>query len=114
VSAFALDPRHPEMLYAARLAELVRSADGGATWKAVGDLPAEALPLADLVVDPRDGAVSTASPTRGVFRSTDQGKTWEPVSQGLPFLDVRLLALDPGAPGLFAVVEGAGIWALRF
>jgi photosystem II stability/assembly factor-like uncharacterized protein len=110
VTVLAQHPRS-RVLYAAG-STLARSTDGGATWTEIGELPAL---LRDLLVDPRgSGALYAAGHDAGVFRSTDQGRTWEPVSEGLPFSDVHLLALDPNAPGLFAAVGAAGIWGRRF
>lgn len=109
VKVLAQDPRSG-VLYAAG-SRLARSTDRGATWKVVRSIPAV---FTDLLFDPRGGGVLYAASEEGVFRSKDQGKTWDSLSEGLPFLNVRHLALDPSAPGLFAAVGGAGVWGRRF
>ncbi|MFE3762506.1 WD40/YVTN/BNR-like repeat-containing protein [Streptomyces sp. NPDC059104] len=49
---------------------------------------------------------------QGVLRSRDNGKTWHNTSAGLPSLDVRALAADPGQPCLYAGLHGGSVHRL--
>lgn len=119
--ALSRDPQRPQVLWAAGQLRLFKSLNGGATWFEIGrdiprDGPAGEPFFSDLVFDSRGGGiVYAATRNRGVFRSRDGGSTWEAINEGLPLLDVRVLALDPSTPGgLFVGTGGAGIWEGRF
>jgi hypothetical protein len=119
--ALERDPRYPRVLWAAGQSSFFKTTDDGATWVEIDPgFPPDILrgdPLfTDLAFDPRGGGILyAATQSRGIFRSRNGGETWEPINAGLPLLDVRVLAIDPSAPGgLFAGAEGAGIWEGRF
>ena len=116
--ALARDPRDSRILYAAGQFALFKSVDGGASWFRIdGSIetpdPNEQFVFLDLAFDPRLGGILYAATySRGVLRSRDGGATWETISDGLPLLNVSRLEIDPNVPGgLFAVTEGAGVWA---
>lgn len=107
---------------------LWRSADSGATWLPLDDLPF-ALPQ-KMVVDPSNPRTYyMATGDLGVFKSVDGGNTWAPSNNGIAETDVRTLAIDPVHPQtLYAVasspyvsttqyavyksVDGANHWSL--
>ncbi|HEX2641665.1 MAG TPA: hypothetical protein VHU81_01640 [Thermoanaerobaculia bacterium] len=112
LTAFAVDPDAPEVLYlgtqtyldsgatepSARPGRLLRSADGGRTW-------AEALEtevVRDIVVEPGAGGGGPrrawlATDALGVWRSADAGVTWNPANVGLHASELRWLL--PAAQG---------------
>jgi photosystem II stability/assembly factor-like uncharacterized protein len=74
VKALAIDPVHPNVLYAGAAAGgILRSTDRGASWAFAG-LASRSVNA--LVIDPRAPAVVYAGTDRGVFRTTDRGLTW--------------------------------------
>lgn len=78
---------------------LVRSLDGGSTWKPLGYPGA---PLAGGVAAAADGSALYAATTGGLRRSTDQGQTWQETA----FDRVGLaLAIAPDDPMDIAVVD---------
>lgn len=111
---------------------IVRSVDGGVTWKEADEgFPAGAdTSVHDVAFDPTDANVvyvSTAHEqvgnviTReifGVFKSTDQGKTWRAVNDGLSSLDVDSVKVSPKKNvfagtmnGIFVSMDGALHWS---
>ena len=113
VSALAVDPRNPEIVYAGTVdsadrdgprSGVFKSTDGGATWRVT---PAEpppkwqttATPLTPgdtslIVIDPHDSLTVYAAGD-GFFRSMDGGATW---SSSRVANYVNALALDPSRP----------------
>ncbi len=98
--AFALDPAHPDTLYAAGTyffhfsgygSFFVRSRDGGLTWKDLRE-PEDLIVLA---VDPGRSSVLYGLSKRHLFKSEDEARTWRRVGRGLPFAGQRTLAIDP-------------------
>ena len=98
VTDVALDPRNPDVLYAAAWqrrrhvwtligggpeSALYKSQDGGATWnKLTNGLPTEEMGRIGIAVSPADpdvvyAMVEAARESGGTFRSTDAGGSWE-------------------------------------
>ena len=86
-------------------AGVLKSTDGGQTWKQVntgiydGNVPA-------LVVSPgfaADRTVYAGTRTQGLFRSTDGGETWVQTGQGLP---------DGNVPHLSSASMSGALWLL--
>ena len=106
VHAIAFDPRDPRWVYAATDANgLLRSSDGGATWKYLqrGDLaPA-------LAVHPDRGGTVFSAGGRGSFAvSTDHGDSWRYSS--IPRLaDVRSIAVAPSDPDTLYAFSDRGL-----
>ncbi len=75
-------------------AQLLRSEDGGASWRSVA-VPGSAGAVA---VDPLDPATAYAAGTEGLYKSTDDGATWASV---LPTAEtVQAVAASPADPAL--------------
>ncbi len=126
ITAVALDPRRPSVVYAATFAEGVyKTLDGGKSWKHIkSDQPEPEYK--SIVLDPTSSdtvLVSTegGNINAGVHRSTDGGLTWSRALSRLPnSARVYALAIDPDNPkdvyagtfgdGVFKSVYGGGSW----
>jgi hypothetical protein len=76
---------------------LWKSADSGATWAPIDDLPF-ALVRA-LVVDPSNpNTLYAATGDLGVFKSLDGGVNWTRSSTGIAGTNIQALAIDPAHP----------------
>jgi len=131
VSALALHPTNPRILYAGTdTSGVFKSVDGGATWRlsSTGLGLSPYVWISDLVIERREpDTVYAATLVQGVFRSEDGGRSWAPASRGLPqargaFEDVRSLIPDPRSPrtlyagtlgGVFRSTDGGRTWKPR-
>ncbi|MDP9122065.1 MAG: hypothetical protein M3O15_11995, partial [Acidobacteriota bacterium] len=107
VSAFAIDPRSPDVLYLSGVsyvglghdqsAFVARSGDGGKSWKFIAP---DLSNLTVMVVDPLNPrTVYGAELGSRLWRSVDSGRTWTRTGAGLPFGGggdpITALAVDP-------------------
>jgi photosystem II stability/assembly factor-like uncharacterized protein len=143
-SALAIDPQDPETAYAITSADggwafgggmatiyesrVFKSRDGGATWRASGEVQTLKVPAAPnevpaktvfgsrVAIDPLDPDTLYAG-ALGVLKSTDGGTTWR--RTGLRRGDVDALVVDPEAPttlyagtdaGLFKSTDAGASW----
>jgi uncharacterized protein (TIGR03437 family) len=82
--SIAADPNSPLTLYAASAAGLMRSTDGGNTWKRLPGLPSGAN-LLSVTVDPTNSKVLYAATfPLGVFKTIDGGVSWTALNNGIP------------------------------
>src|SRR5436190_16428750 len=123
VSALAIDPASPNVVFAGSLSGVFKSTNGGASWV----LSNSGLPLtADvraLTIDPTSHTtIYLGTLINGAFKSTDGGATWTAINSGLnhPFI-VSVIAVDPTTPatvwagtddGVFKSVDGGSSWNL--
>jgi photosystem II stability/assembly factor-like uncharacterized protein len=101
VSAIAVSPADPEVIWAVTPAQSLRSADGGRTWKALG-----ALRFADIAADPGDARSAFAVDQTTAYRTTDGGESWRPLAPNRH--QPRHLAVAADGKVLY-VVTSAGI-----
>ena len=74
VNGFAVNPENPKVMFAAMRDGLFRSADGGQSWKPVGN---ELKNMAAVAINPkRADEVYAASEDGTLYVSTDRGTTW--------------------------------------
>lgn len=105
ISALAVDPVDPEIVYAAEGRILWISADGGRTW---GRTLLRARDVNSLHVAP-DRTVCATTPHGGLC-SEDQGGHWSPI-RGLPNRALRTLAFGPhDADRVLAGTGGKGVY----
>jgi photosystem II stability/assembly factor-like uncharacterized protein len=124
----AVAPAHSDVLVLGTSNGLYRSADGGKTWRTVGqrDFNATSVvnsgstmvaagvakPAHAIAVLNEQGRFAVA-PGHGMFLvSKDDGNTWSALSPtGLPAVAVQALAVDPASPStLLAVVRGGALY----
>jgi photosystem II stability/assembly factor-like uncharacterized protein len=94
VSQVAVGPATPGEIYAAAENSVVKSTDGGTTWKPTGALPIEGsyLDFYRLAVNPGTPGLVYVADEMGLFRSVDGGGVWQPASSLGTAYDV---AIDP-------------------
>ncbi len=96
--ALAFDPSDPAIVWGAMDFGLMRSTDGGATYRVVIHEPTYCL-----AIDPSNRSTIYAGTSRGLYRSTDRGSQWSPLLSGSATL-IREVALDPS--------DRANLWVL--
>ncbi|HVE65859.1 MAG TPA: hypothetical protein VNC59_04700, partial [Thermoanaerobaculia bacterium] len=95
VTALAVDPCDPAVVYAGTWGGIQRSTDGGATWSEPG-LPG--LFVSSLVLDPRQSSSIFAGTSAGLFWTTDSGTSW---TRFEPALAERIVSLAIDSSGRF-------------
>jgi photosystem II stability/assembly factor-like uncharacterized protein len=93
VDALVVDPRNPQTVYAAVVGVVLKSVDGGATWRRTGRRAGTSA----LVFDPKDPKVLYAAGD-GVARSEDGGASWTQLSNGIDRDSITALLIDPKNP----------------
>jgi photosystem II stability/assembly factor-like uncharacterized protein len=103
VAALALDPQHPETVYAGTDEKgVVKSMDGGRSWRPAG---LQGTNVGPLMLDPQHPeTVYAGKGENGAFKSTDGARTWRVLTM---LRGAELLALHPGNPAkLYAGSNG--------
>ncbi len=117
VNSAAVDPANPDRIFLSCGNGIVRSLDGGATWRMVTGW--QVSDVFEIAVDPNDGNRLYAATAWGPWRSTDGGDSWTFVDDGLAEHYTRSFALDPRNPrrlvlgtaaGLHVSTDGADSW----
>jgi photosystem II stability/assembly factor-like uncharacterized protein len=100
----------------APVASILKSTDGGKTWKALPVLPANTS-IGSLVLDPSTPSTFYAAgssftppgpPSWRILKSTDGGEHWNTYDVGLPAnTSITSLALDPVTAGVYVGYAGA-------
>lgn len=110
--SLAFAPGNPDVVFFGHHNGLMRSDDGGRTWRPAVQRPGfDAMSLAVAPgAPPRVTAMYAAG--HDVFQaSTDGGATWQPVAHDLPGTDIHGFAVSPDDPArLFAFVVGHGLF----
>ena len=83
IAALAVDPRHPETVFAATLdAGVFKSANGARKWRHL-DLPSAVSRVDALAIAAGDPKTIYAGTSRGVVKTTDGGRRWRATSSDL-------------------------------
>lgn len=118
VNQLAIDPSHPDTLYASAAlygCPTFKSTDGGASW---GPLPVPAKVVAQVFVAPSATSTLYAMNSGAVFQSADAGSTWRPLH--IPNVQPVSLAIDPTdashvfmatTTAIFGTTDGGATWA---
>ena len=114
VTAITVDPRQPQTVYAGTDNGVIKSLDGGRSWRtanaAMGGHGRDRgyMQVTALLVDNRDSrTVYATTDCAGVFKSSDGGRSWTPANSGLEPQCAwsYALALDPRAPRIIYAAD---------
>ena len=96
------------------LVRIAKSVDGGVNWTRADQNGLPDVPVARLILDPRDATHNTlfAATWVGVFRTTDGGATWSQYGVGLPNVIVRDLYMPPNGSYIRAGTYGRGFYEI--
>jgi photosystem II stability/assembly factor-like uncharacterized protein len=118
ITAMAMDPRNPAVVYVSTLSDVYKTTDGGASWHKTNG-PAGVVTFATDPSNP-DVIYTGSSPNGGVNKTTDGGLTWAAASSGVGTPAVFALAIKPDEPnvvfagtagfGAFRSTDGGGTW----
>ena len=109
VTALALSPLRPSIVFAASSEGLYRTTDGGGRWQLLAG-GIWKYKLDGVVIDPKNPAIVYAVGPGGVFKSTDGGENWGPAVIGLAGSRPTALAIDPGDPAILYVGTDKGVF----
>jgi photosystem II stability/assembly factor-like uncharacterized protein len=103
ITALVMDRSTGSTVYALTSANgIFKSADGGANWKALGNIAGVNV----LALDPTSSSTIYAGAATGIFKSADGGDSW--ASAELAGTPITVLAVDPLTPStLYAGGNGA-------
>ena len=113
VSAFAVAPSQPNIVYLVEFNQLSISRDGGKTWSTLaGATPSRVVALAVSPVSP--DVIYAGTESMGLYKSADAGTTWFAMNQGLGLepgvrLSVTAIAVDSQNPDSVYVARGAWV-----
>lgn len=100
ISSLAIDPVDPNVVYAGTSLNVLRTDDGGDTWK---DLNSAIRPVYGVAVSPVDHRIVLAATSRGIERSADSGETWTVAFRGRA--SARSVAFVPNTSTAYAGVD---------
>jgi len=117
VNSATVDPSDPDRIFLACGNGVVRSLDGGVTWRMVTGWRESDITV--IQVDPADGQNVYAASGWGIVRSRDGGDSWEAINDGLSEYFTRTMVLDAENPtrllagttsGLFVTENQGDSW----
>jgi hypothetical protein len=122
ISALAINPREPTILFAGSYDTIFRSETGGENWKVSytyenGDEDS----INTILIDPYNPNTIYASIyNQGIVKSIDDGANWQPINYGLDNMKILTMVMDPTnahvlyagtESGLYKSVNQGKIWA---
>jgi photosystem II stability/assembly factor-like uncharacterized protein len=118
VTAIAINPKDPTVLYGGTTGGMYRSDDGTMTCKNINnglipesDLMASmALGVNAIEIDHVNPDVVYAGTTKGLYRTTNKGEYWERIGRAIPEPFISSIVLHPSDPSLLYVGGPGGVW----
>ncbi len=112
IYALTVDPTNANLVYTATDSALLKSVDGGATWKPMtwNSAAAGGYPIA-VAVNPKHPGILYASSVAQIARSVDSGASWQTLraSGVLPIWAPSALIADPNLPeNIVVATDGSG------
>ncbi|MDP3769792.1 MAG: hypothetical protein U1A25_00365 [Candidatus Sungbacteria bacterium] len=103
---FLLDPTNPSRIYVSSSEGLLRSVDGGFTWKSIDLLlPNSLLPVTAVAISPGDASTIYVAAANEIHKSIDGGMTWSVtrLSIGVRIMGLIIHPSDPEI--MFAILS---------
>jgi len=121
VTALAVDPGRPDVLYAGTSSGVYKTTDGARTWAVVNTgmlepshaISSRALGVTVLTVDPHQPETVYAGTLDGLFKTLDGGRQWTRIGRDLVSQSIHALVLDPGRQDEVYVGGPAGVFTSR-
>ena len=113
-TSVAVDPLHPNVVYAGGTTGLTKSVDAGDTFVEIGASRFHGRWVSGIVVDPVNSEVTITlknddnSRNGGVWRSTDGGATWTDLGTSANISGTAIV-LDPSVSRVYAGLDGLGV-----
>lgn len=95
-------------LYIARGDGLLRTTDGGNTWKMMTDW--RQTEVMDVALDQHDHRYIYLATAHGIWRSDDTGTSWKMMNKGLPYPFVSGVKINPMFPNRLAASTEKGLY----
>ena len=108
VAGLAVHPKDPAVILIACADGVVRSTDGGRTWRKTTGW--EVADVRSIVFDRDQPGRAYAATAWGPLRSTDSGATWQLAQAGLPKLYSQTVLADRAKPGRVLLGTEDGIY----
>ncbi len=107
-TALCIDKNNPDSIYAGTKGALLKTADGGGSWKNIFKVPGSNNAVNYIAVNPLDSKIIYIATEAGIFKSADGGSRWSNVSRNIRGHNVLSILLDGEDPNiLFAVTENS-------
>ena len=105
-TALCIDKNNPDVIYAGANGAVLKTADGGGSWKNVFKVPGAGKSINFITIDPKNSAVIYLATASGIFKSGDGGVTWSASSRNIREDNVLSLLVDVDEPKIvFAATE---------
>jgi len=88
------------------------SADGGSTFRPIGEGIPKGHALTAFAEDPRNPSVVYAGSEFGLFVSLDRGGRWQRLKSGLPTVPIHEIVFHPRDNDMIIATHGRSIWIL--
>ena len=122
VESIAIDPVHPETIYAGTWHLPWKTVDGGRTWQSIKQGLIVDSDVFSIIIDPRAPDTVYTSACSGIYKSTNAGADFHKI-QGIPTTArrTRVLMQDPNnsnivyagtTEGLYRTVDAGAAWKL--
>lgn len=107
-TALCADGNNPDVIYAGATGSILKTADGGNTWKNIFKVPGTGKTVNFIAVDPKNPAVIYIATASGIFKSTDGGNRWSAFSHNIREDNVFAVLIDADDSNtIFASTENA-------
>ncbi len=118
VTAIAINPKDPAVLYGGTTGGMDRSEDGATTWTKINNglipeselMASMALGVNAIEINHVNTDVVYAGTTKGLYRTSNKGETWERIGRSITELFISSIVLHPSDPSVLYVGGPGGIW----
>jgi photosystem II stability/assembly factor-like uncharacterized protein len=118
VTAIAINPKDPTILFGGTTGGMYRSDDAAMSWKRINNglipeselMASMALGVNAIEIDRTNPNVVYAGTTKGLFRTANKGEQWERIGQSLSDPFISSILLHPTEPSQLYVGGPKGVW----